>query len=165
MQQKETFNDTGSPEISDVPRSGRLLGLDPGTKHVGLAISDASQLIATPIPPLQRKSWKNLLAAVRVVIGQYDAGALVVGLPLNTDGSESLMSTEAREMARKFAMSLDIPVLLQDERATSYEARGRLWARGVNPEKTKKYLDSEAASIILADFLDRMRSVRPHLGE
>jgi putative Holliday junction resolvase len=160
VQQKEPFNDTGSPEICDVPMSGRLLGLDPGTRHIGLAVSDESQLITTPVPPIQRKSWKNLLAAVGAVIAEYDAVALVVGLPLNTDGSESPMSKEAREMARKFGLSLEIPVCLQDERVTSYEARGRLWSNGVSPEKTKKFVDSEAASIILADFLDRVHSAR-----
>jgi putative Holliday junction resolvase len=79
--------------------------------------------------------------------------AVVVGLPLNTDGSESEMALIARDTARKLSLSLNIPILLQDERVTSYEARKRLWDRGVKPEDTKRFVDSEAAAIILSDFL------------
>ena len=154
MQQKETLN------THNIQPDGRIIGLDPGTKRVGLAVSDELRLIATPLESLERKSWKKLLSDVQKVILQYDAAALVIGLPLNTDGSESLMSSEAREMARKFALSLQIPVILQDERVTSYEARQRLWARGVQIDKTKAFVDSEAASIILSDFLDGLRQSR-----
>jgi len=68
------------------------------------------------------------------------------------------MSLKARDMARKFTLSLEIPVFLQDERVTSYEAKGRLWDRGVEPGDTRESVDSEAAAIILADFLDRVRT-------
>ena len=139
----------------DIPSTGRIIALDPGTRHIGLAVSDESQLIPTPIEPLSRTSWKKLLTDLRAIIAEYDAIALVVGLPLNMDGTESEMSSIARDMARKFGLSLDIPVLLQDERVTSYEARKRLWDRGVKPEDTKRFVDSEAAAIILTDFLDR----------
>ena len=154
MQQKETFNGL------EIPRTGRIIGLDPGTKHVGLAVSDELQLIATPTAALSRKSWKKLLTDVEAAIASYDALALVIGLPLNSDGSESQMSLEAREMARKFNLSLKIPVFLQDERVTSYEARKRLWDRGVDPADTKKFVDSESAAIILTDFLDGLRQRR-----
>ena len=121
---------------------------------MGLAVSDESQLIPTPIEPLSRRSWKKLLTDLRMIIAKYDAVAVIVGLPLNTDGTESEMSLIARDMASKFDLSLDIPVLLQDERVTSYEARKRLWDRGIKPEDTKRLVDSEAAAIILSDFLD-----------
>ena len=147
MQQKETFNEL------EIPPNGRILGLDPGTLYVGLAISDESQLIATPIDTLSRKSWKRLLSDIRTVIAKYDAIAVVVGLPLNSDGTESEMSLIARDTARKLGLSLNIPILLQDECVTSYEARKRLWDRGVKPEDTKRFVDSEAAAIILSDFL------------
>ena len=139
---------------SDIPATGRIIAIDPGTKHVGLAVSDESQLIATPIEPLPRSSWKKLLTDLRLIIAKYDAVAVIVGLPLNTDGSESEMSLIARDMARKLGLSLSIPVRLQDERVTSYEARKRLWDRGIKPEDTKRLVDSEAAAIILSDFLD-----------
>ena len=156
MQQKETFDPPALPEIPDVPTAGRILAIDPGTKRVGLAITDETRAIATPLKAIDRTSWKKLLSEIKAVIGTYDAAAVVVGLPLNSDGSESFMSREARDMARKLGLSLDIPVYLQDERVTSYEARGRLWEQGIPPAQTKKFVDSEAAAIILTDFLDRL---------
>ena len=156
MQQKETFDPPALPEIPDVPTAGRILAIDPGTKRVGLAITDETRAIATPLKTIDRTSWKKLLSEIKAVIGTYDAAAVVVGLPLNSDGSESFMSREARDIARKLGLSLGIPVYLQDERVTSYEARGRLWEQGIPPAQTKKFVDSEAAAIILTDFLDRL---------
>ena len=146
MQQKQTMNSTEIP-------AGRIVALDPGTKRVGVAVSDESRLIATPLPHIERKSWKSLLTSVQSVLTDFDAVALVLGLPLETDGSESDMSTEARDMARKFTLSLEIPVFLQDERATSYEAKSRMWEQGVSLAESRKNVDSEAAAIILTDFL------------
>ena len=156
MQQKETFDPPALPEIPDVPTAGRILAIDPGTKRVGLAITDETRAIATPLKTIDRTSWKKLLSEIKAVIGTYDAAAVVVGLPLNSDGSESFMSKEARDIARKLGLSLGIPVYLQDERVTSYEARGRLWEQDIPPAQTKKFVDSEAAAIILTDFLDRL---------
>ena len=153
MQYLETVN----TDFSAIPATGRIVGIDPGTKRIGVAVSDETRLITRPLPAINRKSWKKLLSDIQAVIAEYDAAALVVGLPLNTDGCESSMSTEARNMAEKFGLSLAIPVFLQDERVTSYEARKRLWERGVKPEETKQFVDSEAAAIILTDFLERLR--------
>jgi putative Holliday junction resolvase len=140
-----------------IPSKGRIVAIDPGTKRIGVSVSDELRLIATPLASIDRRSWKKLLNDVRVVIANYDAAVLVVGLPLNTDGTESPMSAEARDLAAKFELSLDVPVFLQDERVTSYEARGRIWERGVTVADTKKFVDGEAATIILTDFLESLR--------
>jgi len=150
---------TKTPEISEVPSTGTLIALDPGTKRIGVAICDESQSVCRPLQTIQRKSWKSVLENVKDLLADYDAKALIVGLPYNFDGSDSEMTGFARDMARKFSLSLDIPVLLQDERATSFEARGRLWKLGKTAKETRN-VDAEAAAIILEDFLDRMRSVR-----
>lgn len=134
------------------------MALDPGTKRVGVAICDELRITTRPLGVITRESWKKLLSGVQNIVAEYDAAALVVGLPLESDGSESAMSAEARDMARKFALSLAIPVYLQDERVTSYEAKSRLWHRGVDTKQSRSLVDSEAASIILADFLDRIVS-------
>ena len=133
--------------------------MDPGTKRCGIAVCDELRFTTRPLKYLERTSWKRLLADVKKIVSDFDAAALVVGLPLESDGSESPMSTEARDMARKFALSLDIPVVLQDERVTTYEARGRLWKSGVTRGETRARVDSEAAAIILSDLLDRINSV------
>jgi len=154
VQYKENAKTAG---FSAICENRRIVAIDPGTKRVGVAVCDELRLIATPLPAIDRKSWKKLLSDVQTVIAEYDAAALVIGLPLNTDGSESSMSLEARDLARKFELSLDFPVFLQDERVTSYDARRSLWERGVSVKDTKKYVDSEAAAIILTDFLDLLR--------
>ena len=159
MQQKETSNSPDLTDISSVPDAGRLLALDPGTKRIGIAVCDDHRVIARPLPALQRTSWKKLLLQLRDILGEYDAVALIVGLPYNFDGTESEMTIEARNMARKFSLSLPIPVYLQDERATTYEARGRLWKFGLEGQAMKDLVDSEAASIILTDFLGRLGPV------
>lgn len=156
MQEKETTKRTAiAEEARDVPNHGRLVAIDPGTKRVGVSVCDELRITIRRLPIIQRSSWKKLLAKIKDILDEYDAAALIVGLPYNSDGSESEMSAEARRMADKFAASLDVPVFLQDERVTTYEARGRLWAEGVSAGEMAKRLDSEAAAIILEDFLDR----------
>lgn len=158
MQQKETINYGDFADITGFPRSGRLLAIDPGTKRVGVAICDPDRLVCSPLPVIKRSSWKKLLSDVRAVLNDFDAKALVIGLPLESNGDESKMSLEARRMATKFQLSLDIPVFLQDERVTSYEAKGRLWSAGNDPRSARTDVDSEAAALILGDFLDRIKS-------
>ena len=135
------------------PRAGRMLAIDPGTKFVGVAISDETQTVTRAVETIYRTSWKRLLLRVKELVSDFDAKAVVVGLPLGFEGGEIPMTAEALDIARKLSLSLSIPVFLQDERATTYEARGRLWERGVKPDKTKSELDGEAAAIILSDFI------------
>ncbi len=156
VQQKETANLQDLTDISEVPVTGRIVAIDPGTKRVGVAVCDENRVISRPLPVVQRTSWKKLLLQIQDTLAEFDASALVVGLPYNFDGSESEMTIEARDMARKLSLSLDIPVYLQDERATTYEARGRLWKAGIEGKPMRAILDSEAASIILTDFLGRI---------
>lgn len=152
MQEKET---TIREDLSVVPSEGRIIAIDPGTKRIGVAVCDERRIAVRPLPIVERTSWKKLLNKIRDILTEFDAVGLVVGLPYNFDGTESEMSSEARKLARNFALSLDIPVFLQDERATTYEARGKLWSRGATDVELAKTLDSEAAAIILSDFLGR----------
>lgn len=97
-----------------------------------------------------------MLLQIKDILTEFDAVALVIGLPYNFDGTESEMSGEARRLARNFSLSLSVPVFLQDERATTYEAKSRLWEQGASLKETREQVDSEAAAIILSDFLDRI---------
>ncbi len=153
MQQKETINNA---ELTDIPSSGRILSLDLGTKKIGVAVSDEMRIITSPVRTIVGIGWKKLLLQIRSIIEEFDAAAMVIGLPYNFDGTESEMSAEARRVARNLSLSIEIPVFLQDERATSYEAKSRLWKRGISLKDTRKFVDSEAAAIILSDFLDRL---------
>ncbi len=156
MHDKETFNTEQFTDPANVPRQGRLVGLDLGTKWIGVAVTDDRQVIATPVRTIERRSWKKTLAIVKDILVEFDAAALIIGLPYNFDGSESEMSADARRIARNFSLSIYIPILLQDERVTSYEARRRIWERGIEAKDTKRLVDSEAAAIILTDLLSRI---------
>lgn len=151
---KETLNSQEFTEIAGVPSAGRIVSLDPGTKWIGVAVCDELQILTRPVRTIVRTSWKKTLLLIKGILIEFDAVALVIGLPYNFDGSESEMSADARRLARNLTLSLEIPVFLQDERATSYEAKHRLWERGVKLKDTKSLVDSEAAAIILSDFLD-----------
>lgn len=155
MQEKETTNQIDFLDVFSVPATGRLVGLDPGTKRLGVAVSDELQITTRAVRTIERTGWKKLLLQIKEILADFDAVGLVIGLPYNFDGSESEMSREARRLARNFSLSLDVPVVLQDERATSYEARGRLWREGVSDKEFRRRIDNEAAAIILSDFIAR----------
>lgn len=157
-QDKEITNSADLTDVFRAPVEGRIIALDPGTKRIGVAICDELRVTTRSLPVIERSSWKKLLLAIKGLQLEFDATALVIGLPLNTDGSESLMSSEARRLARNFSLSLEIPVFLQDERVTSYAAKGRLWSAGVDPKEARQLVDGEAAAIILSDFLDRIKN-------
>jgi putative Holliday junction resolvase len=135
--------------------TGRLLALDLGEKRVGVAVSDELQLTVRPLPYLRRTNWKQLLAAVADLRQRFDAQALVIGLPLNLDGAEGEAAGNVRRIARNFSLSLHVPVFLQDERLTSREAEQSLRAEGLRDEGLRERVDSEAAAIILRDYLTR----------
>ncbi len=154
----QDLNSTNQPDFTDIscaPAKGRLIALDPGTKKCGLAVSDETQLTVRRVATIKRKGWKKFLKEIISYVEEFDAKALVIGLPLNTDGTESDMSEEARKLARNFSLSLNIPVFLQDERVTTYEARGNLWDRGLEGKEVEELVDAEAAAIILEDFIAR----------
>jgi putative holliday junction resolvase len=148
---------TGHSGVRGKP-AGRLLALDLGEKRVGVAVSDELRLTVRPLPFLRRTSWKKLLAAVAQLLQSYDAQALVIGLPLNLDGTEGEAAVTARRLARNFQLSLPAPVYLQDERLTSREAEDSLRAAGHPGAELRELVDSEAAAIILRDFIAESES-------
>lgn len=172
MQEKQTTNPSEFLDVFSVPAKGRLVALDLGTKRIGVAVSDEFQLTTRALETIVRTGWKKLLLQIKEILADFDAVTLVLGLPLNTDGSESKMSQEARRLARNFSLSLKIPVVLQDERVTTYEARGRLWKQGIAGKELKTRVDSEAAAIILSDFIEfrnqlfrTKQSAKPETGD
>lgn len=160
MQDQETTNTDDFTDVFRAPLSGRLLALDLGMKHIGVAVSDELQFTARPVAVIERRSWKKLLLQIIAYLDEFDAVGLVLGLPLETDGSESEMSQEARRLARNFSLSLKVPVFLQDERLTSYEAKGHLKKLGLSVQEMWDRVDSEAAAIILSDFIEWRNELR-----
>ena len=160
MQDKETTNQSKFTDVFLAPSSGRLLALDLGTKRIGVAVSDELQMTTRAVCVIERTSWKKVLKQIASFLDEFDAVGLVLGLPYNTDGSESEMSQEARRLARNFSLSLDVPVFLQDERVSSYAAKNYLWKSGLSEKEARKRVDSEAAAIILSDFISRRNQMR-----
>ncbi len=130
-----------------------MLALDLGMKHIGVAVSDELQFTVRAVAVIERRSWKKLLLQIIAYLDEFDAVGLVLGLPLETDGTESEMSLEARRLARNFSLSVKVPVFLHDERLTSYEAKGYLKKLGLSVQEMWDRVDAEAAAIILSDFL------------
>ena len=132
---------------------GPLLALDLGEKRVGMAVSDELQISIRRLDPLTRSNWKQLLKDVGDFVHQFEAKALVIGFPLGPNGVQGEAAQKTRQIAEKFARSLSIPIYLQDERLTSVAATEQLQAEGHNPRELRKFLDSQAAAIILGDFI------------
>ena len=133
--------------------SGRILALDLGDKRIGAAVCDELRISIKPLDSISRSNWKQLLRDVAGLIRNFDAKVLVVGLPLSLAGEQNSAAQEVQRLARNFARSLSIPVYLQDERLTSIAAVEQLRAEHVNPNDLKTQTDSQAAALILADFL------------
>ncbi len=153
MQDNQITNSPNVFDISQAPPVGRIVALDLGTKRIGVAVCDELQMVVRPLKFLRRGNWKELLKNIQLLIEEFDAVTLVLGLPYNFDGSETEMSVEARKLARNFSLSLSIPVFLQDERLTSKSAQQNLYDGGFSEKEIRRLIDSEAATIILSDFL------------
>jgi putative Holliday junction resolvase len=135
--------------------SGRLLGLDLGDKRIGVAVTDELQVSIRPLPPIVVTNWKAVLEAIRRAIAEFDAAAVVIGWPLNMDGTEGPSVKKVRATATKLQKSLDLPIFFQDERLTTEGAMEVLSETRVQPRARKSMLDSQAAAIILSDFISR----------
>jgi putative Holliday junction resolvase len=132
---------------------GRLLALDLGSRRVGVAVCDELRISVRPLPPLARANWKKLLREIEELCRSFDACGMVVGLPLNLDGTEGKAAREARRIACNLSLSLNIPIHLHDERMTSRDAERSLRAEGVKSAGIASKIDGEAAAIILGDFI------------
>ncbi len=130
-----------------------IVALDLGEKRVGVAVSDELSISITRLKPLARTNWKQMLRDVDDLVRRFDAQTLVIGLPLRLNGSDGDSALEARQVAQKFARSLAVRVYLQDERLSSVQAEQNLRAEGHKREGVSALVDSEAAAIILSDFL------------
>jgi putative Holliday junction resolvase len=133
--------------------TGPILALDLGKQNVGAAVCDDRLVTIKRLPALKRSNWKRLLKDVETLVIRLDAQTVVIGLPLRLDGSEGSAAQDAKRIANNFAKSLTVPVYLQDERLTSFEARESLLAEGRDENEIKSLIDGEAAALILRDFL------------
>jgi putative holliday junction resolvase len=147
------------------PTDGRLLGVDYGTKRIGLAYSPPEQNMAVPLANYDRFNDDVDGKYMRAVVEEYRIAGIVVGLPVHTDGGESQKSREARAYGAKLAEITGLPVTFWDERYTSQEAEAALIEMDVSRRKRKGRLDKVAAMYMLQAFLDaddRTAPPNPH---
>lgn len=144
--------------MSEVPREGRLAGIDYGTVRIGIAITDSGQVLASPYENYNRRTIEKDAEYFRKLATQEKIVTFVVGLPVHMSGDSSRMSTEATEFGQWLAKTTGVPVVWFDERFTSSIANQMLAEGNLTKKKRKKRLDMLAAQILLASFMESDRS-------
>lgn len=145
----------------------RLIGIDLGTKTIGLALCDVGRRIASPLETIRRVKFTPDVARLRTLCQTHGVGGLVIGLPLNMDGSEGPRSQATRAFVRNLKPLLPLPVLFWDERLSTAAVTRALIAADASRARRSEVVDKLAAAYILQGCLDTMRGVlgRGVLGE
>ncbi|WP_129677120.1 Holliday junction resolvase RuvX [Candidatus Chloroploca sp. Khr17] len=136
----------------------RIIGLDVGERRIGIALSDASRMLASPLTTIAAQPQPQALERIRQLVREYGVVELVVGLPLTLRGEIGPQATLVQKFATLLETSLGLPIRLVDERLTTAAADQMLRELGVKPDKRKLQIDQVAASIILQDYLDQQRT-------
>ena len=134
----------------------RLLGLDVGSKTIGVAISDKNLHLATPINLIKRKNLNTDIENMKLVIENRNVGGIILGYPINMDGSEGPMCQSIRQFASNIDSSFDLPIIFWDERMSTIAVKKQLISLDTSRKKRKKVIDKEAAAYILQGALDHL---------
>ena len=132
----------------------RILGIDLGTKRIGIAISDYNQKIATPLQTLDKSKQGKLIDELVNIISEYDIKGIIIGNPINMDGTYGKSSQSAKDIAINISNKIDIPVSLWDERLSTVGAFNLSSELDINVSKREKDIDKFAAAFILQGALD-----------
>jgi putative Holliday junction resolvase len=136
--------------------TGRALGLDPGQRRIGVAVSDATRTIASPVGFIDTKN-NDVARTLRGLCNEYEVTVVVIGLPISLDGSEGPSAERAREFAEEVHEATGLDIEFHDERFTSRTAEAALIEGGVSRKSRKEKRDQVAAAVMLQSFLDRKR--------
>jgi putative holliday junction resolvase len=163
------------PDKSQTPRSGpalaleafhaalkpgaRLIGVDVGTKTLGLALSDVLRTVASPLETIRRRKFSLDVARLLDLAAEHQVGGLVIGLPANLDGSEGPRAQSTRAFVRNLAHLTPLPLLFWDERLSTAAAERTLIEADTSRKRRGELIDKLAATIILQTALDRMRTL------
>jgi putative Holliday junction resolvase len=145
---------------SALGREARLLGLDLGTKTIGLALSDVSRTIASPMEVLARGKFAKDAETLGRICREQGVGGLVIGLPVNMDGSEGPRAQSARAFAANIKAKLGLPVMLWDERLSTVAVERTLLEADASRKRRDEVIDKMAAAYILQGALDRLKTAR-----
>jgi putative Holliday junction resolvase len=142
------------------PARGALVGLDLGTKTIGVAVSDPDRKLATAVETIQRKAFKADAARLLAIAGERKAVGFVLGLPINMDGSEGPRAQSTRAFARNLAGLTDLAIALWDERLSTAAVERELIANDVSRARRAEVIDQHAAIFILQGALDRLANMK-----
>jgi putative Holliday junction resolvase len=140
--------------VSEARPRTRLLGVDYGTVRVGLAVTDADRIIASPLEVRERQGEERDAAYFREVVEREQIGGIVVGLPMHTTGREGTKAAEARAFGEWLQRVTGLQVVYADERFTTAFAESALWQAGLTHKKRKAWRDAVAAQMMLQGFIE-----------
>jgi len=140
-----------------LPARSRLLGFDLGEKTIGLALSDTMLTVATPLETLKRGKFSGDATVIETLILKHGVGGLVIGLPLNMDGTDGPSAQSARAFGRNFAARSELPIVFWDERLSTAAVTRTLIDADASRKRRGEVVDKMAAAYILQGALDRLR--------
>lgn len=141
--------------------SGALFGLDLGEKTIGVAVCDPARMVATPVETIRRKKFTADAERLAALAAERQIAGVIIGLPLNMDGTEGPRAQSTRAFARNLPRILDLPVALWDERLSTVAMERDLIALDTSRAKRAEKIDEMAATFILQGAIDRIRGLRP----
>ena len=140
-------------------RGKRILALDLGEKTIGLALSDVTRKVATPMQTLAKKKFTANAAELAALTAEHEVGGIVIGLPLNMDGSEGPRAQSARQFAANLSAKIDIPIALWDERLSTAAVTRTLIEADASRQRRAQLVDKLAAAYILQGALDYLSGI------
>lgn len=143
-------------DVTQLPTTGALMGLDPGTKTIGVAVSDGLRMTATSLETVKRTKFSKDALRLKEIASDRDIVGVVIGLPLNMDGSEGPRVQSVRAFSRNIFEHMGLPVLLWDERLTTVAAERTLLEADLSRKRRAEVIDAVAAQYILQGALDRL---------
>jgi putative Holliday junction resolvase len=139
---------------TNIGTNSRLLGIDPGKKNIGIAICDEDQAVATPLKIIKKNKFENFIKEIRTIIKENNIKGIIVGNPINMDGSIGKSSQSAKDFSSNLSKNITIPITMWDERLSSQASFNITKDLGVNTSKRVKNLDKNAAAFMLQGAID-----------
>ncbi len=140
--------------IKKIKKKSRLIGIDPGGKRIGIAISDENKIVATPYTTIIKENYTKLVSQIKKIIEENQIDGIVIGYPINMDGTEGPSSQSAKDLAKNLSKDITENITLWDERLSSHGAFNLSNELAINSSKKLKKLDENSAQFILQGVLD-----------
>ena len=140
--------------IEKTKKKSRLIGIDPGGKRIGIALSDENKIVATPYTTIIKENYRDLVDQIKKIVKEYDIDGIVIGNPINMDGTEGPSSQSAKDLAKNLSKDITENITLWDERLSSQGAFNLSNDLAINSSKKVKKLNENSAQFILQGALD-----------